>query len=87
MQTSFFFESFAKFAELSREQNELYKEQRRRERDYVSICITASRIMKAKEVKEHCKRLKDNDALRIVLELEIKQRYIESKVSRKSVAI
>jgi hypothetical protein len=46
------------------------------------VCITASRIMKTKEVSENCRKLLENEALMMVMELEIKTKYLEVKRER-----
>lgn len=45
----------------------------------MTICITASRIMKASEVRKHCRQLKDNETLRNALELSIKEKILKLK--------
>lgn len=50
----------------------------------MSMCITASRMMTAREVSEHCRKMMESEALMLVLELAIKKKYLEAKQERKA---
>lgn len=41
------------------------------------VCITASQLMTAREVSENCRALMKDDTLMMMLELEVKKRYLE----------
>ena len=52
----------------------------------VNGVFVASRLAKAKDVREHCERLRQSPALLLVLELEIKRKMYNDAVKRSDVA-
>ncbi|ANB56179.1 hypothetical protein GFC29_3096 [Anoxybacillus sp. B7M1] len=48
----------------------------------MSICFTASRLMKASEVREFCAKLRNNPALLLATELAAKEKIYQRKIAQ-----